>query len=85
MREQFNNYYMSNTGRCYGKTAMLNFHIQTVRDLQFRAICIPEDYSKNCYLLNLLPEERDQDMQGLLIHGFKLKEAFDLLKETYKF
>lgn len=81
----FNEYYFNNLGRCKGRNQLFNFHLDYLYIQQVKEITSKEDFDKYGFLINVIPDERREDMKGLLIAGFKLKEAFDTLKETYKF
>ena len=81
----FNEYYFNNLGRCKGKNMRLNFHLDYLYIQQVKEITSKEDFDNYGFLINVIPDERREDMIGLLKAGFKLKEAFDTLKETYKF
>ncbi len=83
--DNFNKYYYNNIGRAKGKTQALNFHLKILVKIEVQKIVHPDDFKNYNYLIDKLPPERNTDLIGLILVGFKLKEAFDTLKETYKF
>lgn len=81
----FNKYYSSVIGRCKGKTYLLNFHLDLLYSQEIKKLCTPGDWNNYGFIINLIPKERRNDLQGMLIVGFSLKDAYDTLKETYNF
>ncbi len=81
----FYKHYNSGVGRCRCKTAALDFHLDVLFSLEVRKLCTPTDWKEFGFVFNLLPKEYRTDLKQMLIVGFGLKEAYETLKETYKF
>lgn len=84
--EFFNKYFLpANVGRSKGKTMLLNFQTDLIYSMEVRALSNDEDWNEFGFIFNLLPKKYRSDFTSMLKVGFKLKEAYDTLKETYKF
>lgn len=66
------------------------FHVEFYKSLsekyqQLKLVAIPDDLTENIDYFYNLPEEYDEQFIRAVTQGLSLKEAFELLKETYNF
>ena len=73
---------MSGVGDC---RCDLSFYADYLFNLDVQVLCNDVDWRQNSPILVLVPKEYRSDFKGLLMVGFDLMDAFETLKETYKF
>ncbi|MBU4536970.1 MAG: hypothetical protein L6264_07390 [Weeksellaceae bacterium] len=77
----FHKFYTNGAGRC----RCVTFHLDLVINQEIKTVCNPQDWRENGFFFFLLPKVFREDLRQMLIVGFTIKEAYDLLKETYNF